>query len=122
MTKTDVMARVAQTFRTDLNGNAFTSTNPKEIRRRLREFSGSNGVRLTEAAANQIQAKMREQGIDVFPDIAHANGGDLRLYRSGSCAADIARLIMYPSASTDRELANLILKAKGKWEWHKAST
>jgi len=115
---TGVIDQVAQTFRTDLKGNAFTSTDRKEILCRLRQMSGNNGVRLTVTTANQLQQKLREQGIDVFPDIIHANNGDLRLYRSGTYAADIARLIMYPSESTDRELANLILKAKGKWDWH----
>ncbi len=118
MIKTDVMDQVAQTFRADLNGNAFASTNRKEILCRVRVMSGNDGVRLTEATAKQLQQKLREQGIDVFPEIANANGGALRLYRSGTFAADIARLILYPSASTDREFANLILKAKGKWAWH----
>ncbi len=122
MIKNDVMDQVAQTFRVDLNGNAFASTNRKEILCRVRVMSGNDGVRLTEATAKQLQGKLREQGIDVFPEIANANGGELRLYRSGTCAADIARLILHPSAATDREFANLILKAKGKWDWHEAPT
>ena len=117
MISTDVMDQVARTFKADLNSDAFTSTNRKDILCRLREVSGNHGVRLTEATAKQLQGKLREQGIDVFPEITRANGDGLRLYRSGTCAADIARLILHPSAATDREFANLILKAKGKWAW-----
>jgi len=117
MINNDVMDQVAQTFRADLIGNAFGSTNRKAIICRLREMSGNDGVRLTEATAKQLQQKLREQGIEVFPEIANANGDELRLYRSGTCAADIARLILHPSAPTDREFANLISKAKGRWDW-----
>lgn len=122
MIRTKAIDQVAQTFKSDLNGNAFFSTNRKAILCRLREASGNNEARLTKLAANQLQQKLLELGILAFPEITHANEGDFRLYRSGTCAADIARLILHPSPSTDREFANLILKAKGKWGWNEPST
>ena len=57
MIKTDVMDQVAQTFRANLNGNTFASTNRKEILCRVREVSGNHGLRLTEATAKQLQAR-----------------------------------------------------------------
>ena len=117
MIQSNVLDQVARAFRADLSGSAFISTNRKAILCRLRETSSNNNARLTESAATQIQYKLREQGIDVFPEIASANGDNLRLYRMGTCAADIARLILHPTDTSDRELANLISKAKGRWDW-----
>ena len=62
---------------------------------------------------------MLGQGLRVYPHLKDASAGDnIRLFHALSVAANLIDVLSYPGkANTDKELASIITKIKGLWEY-----
>lgn len=109
---------VARQLSIRLNGQAFTTVSKRDMANMLREASSNPGTRLTKARAKRLESSLRLHGIIAYPELEDSNATDnIRLYHTGTVAADVANVILYPSEVADKKLAVLTRKAKGTWAW-----
>lgn len=112
---------LAKQVRDDLDSKhlAFRSYPRREITEKLRKISGEPTTRIKQAGmAKEIEDVFRDQGLRVYPRLSETEtNDDVRVWRAGTLAAEVLDLILYPGEGSDRELAGITQKVKGKWEW-----
>jgi len=112
---------LAKQVREDLDSKhlAFRSYRRREITDRLRKISGEPTTRIKQAGmAKEIEDVFRDQGLRVYPRLSETGtDDDVRVWRAGTLAAEVLDLILYPGEGSDKELAGITQKVKGKWEW-----
>lgn len=114
------LVQVAKTLKQRLNGKAFETMPRFEITEILRKVSGEDATRLKTAMAQDLEYALLEQGVRVYPKLQDTTTGDnVRLFHPGTVVASIVDMIMYPSQTTDKELAEVTRKVKGLWDWGK---
>ncbi len=112
------LTQVARQLKGRLNGHAFLTVPRMEITEMLRTVSGEEGTRIKSGIAGDLERALLEQGVRCFPSLAATTTGDtVRLFHSGSVLGNLVDLLIYPSVEGDRDLGEMLLKVKGKWDW-----
>lgn len=107
------LSRVAKSVKDRIDGRAFESIPRREITDILREVSGEHSTRLKRAMAEDLERKLLEQGVRVFPRLQETSTGDVvRVFHTGTVLASLVDMLLYPSAATDREIAKVTSKVK----------
>ncbi len=112
------LALVARNLRERLNGKAFLTVERMEITQDLRDVSGEDTTRIKSQLAADLERALLEQGIRCYPSFAETTTGDtIRLLHAGSVLGSLIDLLVYPSKETDKDLAEMLTKVKGRWKW-----
>ncbi len=107
------LSRVAKSIKSRIDGKAFERIPRREITDILREVSGESTTRLKKAMSEDLERKLLEQGVRVFPSLKETSTGDVvRVFHSGTVLADLVDMLLYPSAETDGEVAEVTAKVK----------
>ena len=119
MVRNDDITTVARIIKRRLNGQAFMTLTRADVSGLVREASGTIKTRLTSVRARQLDGQLLESGVFVHPEVAQTTAAaeNIRFYRAGTVAAEVANIILHPTEQSDRSLAALTLKAKGAWNW-----
>jgi len=105
-------------LRERLNGKAFLTVERMEITQDLRDVSGEDTTRIKSQLAADLERALLEQGIRCYPSFAETTTGDtIRLLHAGSVLGSLIDLLVYPSKETDKDLAEMLTKVKGRWKW-----
>ena len=108
------LSRVAKSIRNRIDGKAFERIPRREITDLLREVSGESTTRLKRAMSEDLERKLLEQGVRVFPSLQNTSTGDVvRVFHTGTALASLLDMLLYPSAETDREVAEVTSKVEG---------
>lgn len=116
----DDLIKVARSLRRELDRGdlAFKSLDRMELTRRLRSVSGEDATRIKQLLGGELEGAMSAQGLRCYPSLTETTTGDrIRVFRAGSVASDLIDAVVVPSPEHDRELAAVVAKIKGKWEW-----
>jgi hypothetical protein len=109
---------LARKLRAQLNGRAFLTIRRREITELLREISGEPTTRIKSRVADDLQLALLDQGVRCYPHLAATEMIDnVRLFHAGSLLGQLVDLIAYPATETDKDLADVLTKIKGKWTW-----
>ena len=112
------LVQVAQQLEGRLNGKAFLTISRFEITQLLRDVSSEDTTRLKKGLAEDLERALLEQGVRVYPRLQDTTTDDyVRLIRPRTVAASVVDIIMNPSESTDKQLAEVTMKVKGMWNW-----
>jgi hypothetical protein len=115
------LIQVARELKKRLNGHAFHTMKRGDVTQLIREVSGEETTRLKNQMSSELERALLEQGVRCFPSLDPAvtgAGDNVRLFHAGSLTGHIVDMLLYPSAETDRELAEAITKFKGRWNWN----
>jgi len=100
-----------------LNG-AFVTLERDEATRVLRLKLNSQTARLSPKRAEMLDTAFLDHGVRCFPRFQDTSTGDsVRLIRSTTYAARLLDVMQYPSTESDRELAHILTKLGGRWQW-----
>jgi hypothetical protein len=115
MTGTDLYLRMVTriTKQMDRDERAYVTKTRLELATLLREESGQPRSKIGRNVADAIEAALDHQGFRVFPHINEAGQHEgVRVIRRGTFFDQILNAFLHPGAITDRQLAELITKAK----------
>ncbi|WP_163512158.1 hypothetical protein [Fodinicola acaciae] len=119
-TYTDLLKLVRE-LKSELDNKAFYTLPRVEITDRLRAISGESTTRIKKVIATKLETVLADEGLRVYPTLTATTTGDtVRIYRAGTVLSNLISIITRPDIGTDRELADVITKIKGKWDWAKA--
>ncbi len=108
------LSRVAKSIRSRIDGKAFERIPRREITDILREVSGESTTRLKRAMSEDLERKLLEQGVRVFPSLQETSTDDVvRVFHTGTALASLVDMLLYPSAATDREVTKVTSKING---------
>lgn len=110
MPSRDDYMNVAKQIASHLNafGMAFKSYNVTEFNEMLAAVAGS-GARVTSGdSAMQIKTCLLERGFTIFPDIADADDGYVRVIRTNTIVGSLLNAFRYVGPNGDTELAGLL--------------
>lgn len=114
------LVRVARQLKGELNGYAFKTVPRMEITTALRRISGEDNTRIKANMSEELQQALLDQGVRSYPPLRDtASGGTVRLFHAGSLLGNLVDLVLYPAAEADQELADILTKVKGRWQWSK---
>ena len=71
------LSRVAKSIRSRIDGKAFERIPRREITDILREVSGESTTRLKRAMSEDLERKLLEQGVRVFPSLQETSTDDV---------------------------------------------
>jgi hypothetical protein len=109
---------VARKLKGQLNGKAFLTIPRVDVTEMLREISGEDTTRIKSAIGADLDRALLEQGVRCYPTFTATTTGDtIRLFHAGSVLGSLVDLLIYPSTETDHDLAAMLTKIKGKWNW-----
>ena len=112
------LVSVARRLKRKANGHAFLTIPRREITEMLREVSEEETTRIKAGLSEQLERALFEQGLRAFPRIQDTSTDDtIRLFHPGTVVADLVDVLIHPDASTDKELAEITNKLKGRWDW-----
>ena len=102
----------------DEKGLTFKSYRRVSLTNRLRKLSGEPNTRIKKAGIGKdMETVFGEQGLRIFPKLSETTTGDVvRIWGTGSVAAELLDLILNPSPRSDKKLGDII-KPKGEWVW-----
>jgi len=116
-TRTHLVA-VARKLKYQLDGRAFVTVPRTQITDLLRKESGEPTTRIKSGLAADLTNALITQGVLVYPGLAETTTGDMvRLYHAGSVLGQLIDTIVHPDPGTDKDLAEVLTKVKGKWNW-----
>ena len=99
-------------------GGSFISKPRMEITELVREVSGSDNSRMKNVAAEKLETALLYQGIRVYPSLTETTtGAVIRLFHVGTIVASLVDMLNNPGDETDKQLAEVIKKVKGEWDW-----
>lgn len=112
---------VAKQLRNRLNGKAFETVSRSTITDILREVSGEPTTRIKSIVARDLtQVMLEQQALRCYPSIEETDSMDnVRIFRAGSAIGNLVDLIIHPAKETDKEVGDMLVKLKGKWDWTK---
>ncbi len=114
---------VARQLRERLNGKAFLTVPRMEITQAVRDVSGEDTTRIKSVIAADLERALLEQGIRCYPSLAETSTvHTVRLFHTPSVLGNLVDLLVYPSIQTDKDLAEMLTKIKGKWKWATPTT
>ena len=117
------LVKVARTLKQRIDGKAFESLPRREVTDLLREISGEETTRIKPAMGEQLDMALLEQGVRAYPRFRDTSTEDtMRIFHPHSVVADLVDIIARPDAATDKELGEILLKLKGKWNWNHGET
>jgi len=110
---------VAKDIKRRLNGSAFITMPRQEITQLVRDVSGEETTRIKSEMGKEIEMALLEQGVRLFPRLQDTEASDnIRFFHTGSVAASFVDILAYPDReTTDKQLAQVITKVKGRWNW-----
>jgi len=107
---------VARQLKGRLNGKAFLTIDRSEITELLRQISGEDTTRIKSGIASDLERALLEQAVRCYPSLAATTTGDaIRLFHAGTLLGQLTDVLAHPASETDKELAELLTKIKGKW-------
>lgn len=114
---------VAKEIKKRLNGSAFITMPRQEVTQLVRDVSGEETTRVKSEMGKEIEMALLEQGVRLFPRLQDTESSDnIRFFHTGSVAADFVDILAHPDReTTDKQLAQIITKVKGRWIWADAS-
>lgn len=89
-------------------GLAFKTYNTKDLDGMIKAVAGEGARVSTKAVGDEIETAMLERGLICFPKVSDAQDGYVRVYRSGTVAANLLQSFRYPGPSGDADLAALL--------------
>ena len=97
---------------------AFKSFERMDLTNRLRKVSTEPNTRIkTAGMGKDIENVFAEQGLRLFPKLSETTTGDVvRVWRAGTVAAEMLDLIVTAGRISDRKLADMANKIKGRWD------
>ena len=107
------LVSVAKSIKNRINGKAFESIPRMEITDLLRRVSGEDTTRLKKTMSEDLERKLLEQGVRVFPRLQETSTGDtVRVFHTGTVVASLVDMLASPSPDTDWQLAGMTNKVK----------
>lgn len=112
------LVAVARKLKHQLDGRAFVTVPRTQITDLLRKESGEPTTRIKSGLAADLTSALITQGVLVYPGLGETTTGDMvRLYHAGSVLGQLIDTIVHPDPGTDKDLAEVLTKVKGKWNW-----
>ncbi|SEL59085.1 hypothetical protein [Streptacidiphilus jiangxiensis] len=112
----DSYASIAKILMSALSGRAWQTMHRSDVTDAFRAVTGED--RLTGERARLLAGALDGVGLIAYPPLDAISTADtFRLIRKGSLVHTLVALINNPSIATDPELARLVTKMKGKWDW-----
>jgi hypothetical protein len=111
------LGSVARDLKKKLGTRAFLTVRRSEITQLVREFSGADSTRVKTVMGQELEQALLEQGVRCFPSLGDTSEDAVRLFHAGTFTGAIVDMLRHPAPETDRELADALVKLKGKWNW-----
>ncbi len=112
------LVAVARRLKHQLDARAFVTVPRTQITDLLRQESGEPTTRIKSGLAADLTSALITQGVLVYPGLGETTTGDMvRLYHAGSVLGQLIDTIVHPDPGTDNDLAEVLTKVKGKWNW-----
>ncbi len=111
------LGSVARDLKKKLGSRAFLTVQRSEVTRLVREFSGLDSTRVKAVMGQELEQALLEQGVRCFPSLGDTAEDAVRLFHAGTFTGAIIDMLRHPAPETDRELAETLIKLKGKWNW-----
>jgi hypothetical protein len=116
------LVRAARHLRSQFNGRAFLTVPRVQVTQLLREISGDQATRLKSRIAEELEQVLLDHGVRCFPSLVGTTTADaIRLIHAGGLLSSIIDALAHPGEATDRHLAEVITKVKGRWDWDRAA-
>ena len=106
---------VARRLKAEIGGG-FKSLSRERVTAVWRDVAGDPTARMGRRRVEEVEQALLEQGVRCVPALS-SGAGVVRLIRAGTLASDIAELVLNPSTENDRELARIVTKVKGRWDY-----
>lgn len=112
------LVAVARKLKHQLDGRAFLTVPRTHVTDLLRAEAGEPATRIKSGLAADLTSTLITQGVLVYPGLGETTTGDMvRLYHAGSVLGQLIDTIVHPDPGTDKDLAEVLTKVKGKWSW-----
>lgn len=109
---------VARDLKRQLNNLAFKSFERTEITELIRQVSREPETRMKKLMGKELEHALLNQAVRCYPLLENTTTGDaIRLFHTPSVVANLVDVLSSPSPETDRELADIMKKVKGEWNW-----
>jgi hypothetical protein len=106
---------VARDLKKSLGNRAFLTVRRSEVTQLVRDTSGLDSTRVKAVMGQDLEQALLEQGVRCFPSLSETSEDAVRLFHAGTFTGAIVDMLRHPAKETDRELAVVLTKLKGKW-------
>lgn len=111
------LTAAARDLKKRLGNRAFLTVQRSEVTQLVREVSGEDSTRVKAVMGQELEQALLEQGVRCFPSLADTSEDAVRVFHAGTFTGAIVDMLRHPGSETDRELAEALIKLKGRWNW-----
>lgn len=112
---TDITQRVAERLKDELGYRMFKTLPPRTVLVLWREESKSPSAKTSSGRLAEVEEALLDQGVRCVPHLS--SQVTVRLIRAGSPLSRLYDWLANPSLEGDRELARILTKIAGRWQW-----